>query len=333
MKPTLTIIARKAGVSPSTVSRVVNGRAQVNADTRSRVLAAVRAFRYRPAAGSSSRLLGFLMPVETQHWGLRTPLLQEGLRAMADVARASQYACILGAYSPTLDQTTEDRMLANREFEGVLLFRTKNEEADSEPFRRLGIPFIIVNRLLAETRLNYIGVDHRLAALTAAEHLLACGYRRLGLLVGNTTYISHRLYVKAFREVAVGNGMVREIDLTPEDGYAGTQALLATRPRPEALIVTGDRAIHGCLKALREARVRVPQDLGLVNLDGTQEAAYTHPPLTALEIPWYDMLSLGTRLLVDIIERRPALEQIGICFQTRLVVRKSTRLRQTAATA
>lgn len=325
MRATLARIARRAGVSVSTVSRVLNGKAVVNRQTKLRVLAAIKKSGYQGEKDSPARLLGFLMPVEAQHWGQRTPMLLDGMQAMSDVARAAGYACILGAYSPSLDQTTEDGLLAARDFAGVLVFRTRNEHADTEPFRRLGIPFVVVNRLLPETKLNYIGVDHREAAATATCQLIQGGCRQPALLVGDTRYGSHRLYVEAFRAAANGGGLVREIDLTAEHAYSGTVDLLKLRARPDALIVTGDLPVHGCLQALREARVRVPQDMAIINLDGTKEAAWAHPPLTSVEIPWYDMLSLGTRLLVDLIERQPALEQIGVCFKSKLVVRKSTR--------
>jgi DNA-binding LacI/PurR family transcriptional regulator len=69
----------------------------------------------------------------------------------------------------------------------------------------------------------------------------------------------------------------------------------------------------------------VPRDVGVLAMDGTRETAFADPPLTAVEIPWYDMLSLGARLLIDLIEHRPPIEQISICYSTRLIVRESTR--------
>jgi LacI family transcriptional regulator len=82
------------------------------------------------------------------------------------------------------------------------------------------------------------------------------------------------------------------------------------------------------MKALRELRVKVPEDIGLLVLDGTTETAFANPPLTAVEVPWYDMLALGTTLLIRMIEDQPTIENIGIRFATRLVVRESTRVRK-----
>jgi DNA-binding LacI/PurR family transcriptional regulator len=70
--------------------------------------------------------------------------------------------------------------------------------------------------------------------------------------------------------------------------------------------------------------------VGVVAMDGTHETAFANPSLTAVEIPWYDMLAMGTRLLIDLIEHRPPIEQIGVCYSTRLVVRKSTRAKPSA---
>jgi LacI family transcriptional regulator len=211
------------------------------------------------------------------------------------------------------------------------LFRTLDEIRDSAPFRQRGIPFLVVNRLLPETSLNYVGADHLKVGFTAASHLLQCGYRRIGLLLGSPQYVSHRLYLKGFHDAHAAAGvdadpaLVTEIELNMDGGYAGTRKLMEGRKRPEALIITGDRASLGSLKALRELKLAVPRDVGVLAMDGTRETAFADPPLTAVEIPWYDMLALGARLLVDLIEHRPPIEQIGICYSTRLIVRESTR--------
>ena len=171
---------------------------------------------------------------------------------------------------------------------------------------------------------------------TAAEHLFKCGYRRIGLLVGKTSYMSHRLYREGFQQahaaarIKLDLSLISEIELNVEGGYGGARSLMERKARPEALVVTGDRASLGCLKALVDLKVRVPRDVGVIAMDGTRETAFANPPLTAVEIPWYDMLAMGTRLLIDLIEHRPPIEQIGVCYSTRLVVRKSTRAKPSA---
>ena len=178
-----------------------------------------------------------------------------------------------------------------------------------------------------------MGADHLKVGFTAARYLLQCGYRRIGLLLGSPQYVSHRLYLKGFHDAHAAAGvepdpaLVTEIELNMDGGYAATRKLMEGRKRPEALIITGDRASLGSLKALRELKLAVPRDVGVLAMDGTRETAFADPPLTAVEIPWYDMLSLGARLLVDLIEHRPPIEQIGICYSTRLIVRESTRAR------
>ncbi|HEY7211890.1 MAG TPA: LacI family DNA-binding transcriptional regulator [Bryobacteraceae bacterium] len=336
-KTTLDQVARHAGVSASTVSRVLSGARGVNEGTRRKVLAAVREANYHPGVShrepGHSRVLGFLMPAEAEQWGVRTNFTEQGLSAIGDVAAQFNYAAMVGAYHPELAGKVEDRMIQAREFAGALLFRTRDEIRDSEPFRKLGIPFLVVNRLLPETSLNYIGPDHRKVAITAARHLFEAGHRRVGLLLGRTSYASHRLYQEGFYQahntakIAADAALITEIELNVEGGYAGTRQIMNQSRRPEALIVTGDRASLGCLKALHDMKIRVPREVAVVAMDGTSETAFANPPLTAVEIPWYDMLAMGTRLLIDLIEHRPPVEQIGVCYATRLVVRESTQLK------
>jgi DNA-binding LacI/PurR family transcriptional regulator len=334
-KTTLDEVARKVGVSASTVSRVLSGAPGVNEGTRRKVLTAIRKLNYRSSVAhrehGQSRLLGFLMPVEAEPWGVRTNFTEQALKAISDVAAQFNYAAMAGSYNPALGERAEDGMLLRGDFAGALLFRTKDEVRDSEPFLRLNIPFLIVNRLLPDTSLNYIGPDHFRVGYMAAEHLLHCGYRRIGLLSGKAPYASHRLYRSGFQQAHADSGvpvdpaLIVEIELNAEGGYAGAAALIERTKRPDALVVTGDRPPLGALKALSDRKIRVPFDMGMVALDGTRETAFANPPLTAVEIPWYDMLAMGVRLLIDLIENRPPVQQIGVSYSTQLAVRESTR--------
>src|SRR6266567_8435703 len=153
-----------------------------------------------------------------------------------------------GSYHPELGDPAEDEMIARGDFAGALLFRTLDEMCESAPFRERGIPFLVVNHLLPETTLNCIGADHLKVGFTAARHLLQCGYRRIGLLLGSPQYVSHRLYLKGFHDAHTATGvdpdpaLVTEIELNMDGGYAATRMLMGRRRRPEALIITGDRA-------------------------------------------------------------------------------------------
>jgi DNA-binding LacI/PurR family transcriptional regulator len=334
----LSEIGRRVGVSASTVSRVLNGVSGVNEGTRRKVLAAVQEVNGQagvvPGPRIQRRLIGFLMPAEAERWGIRTNFTDQGLNAIRAVAADFRYAAMVGSYNPQLSDKAEDEMIANREFAGALLFRTQDELHDSEPFRRQNVPFFIVNRLLPGTSLNYIGPDHLKVGFTAAEHLLKCRYRRIGLVVGNRRYVSHRLYQQGFEAAHAAAGqtvdpaLVTEIELDVDGGYKGTRRLMELSPRPDALVLSSDRASLGCLKALSDLKIKVPRDVGVLALDGTRETAFAHPPLTAVEIPWYDMLALATKLLIEMIEQHPPIEQIGICCSTQLVVRGSTAVQK-----
>jgi hypothetical protein len=109
--------------------------------------------------------------------------------------------------------------------------------------------------------------------------------------------------------------LVTGIELNADSGYAAARKLMTDRKRPEALIITGGRTCLGSLKALRELKSLVLRDVAALAMDGTSESAFADPPLTSVEIPWYDMLAMGGRLLIDLIGQRPPIEQIS--FVTR----------------
>ena len=334
-KTTLEQLAEKAQVSISTVSRVLNGKKGVNEGTRRRVLSILAGANYGTAnavaAARNNRVIGVLVPEAAQHWGLHSNFIREGLQAVTDIGRQSNYITMVGAFSPNLGDRAEDRMILDREFAGVLLFRTRDEEQDSKPFRDHNIPYIVVNRLLPGSSIHYVGVDHCEVSRRATAYLLQCGYRRIGILLGDTHYISHQLYSRGYEEahaeagLKVDPALMATIELNAEEGYAGTERLMKQRKRPDALVVPSDRAAIGALKAMWELHIRVPMDVGLLSLDGTNETVFSNPPLTAVEMPWYEMLALSTTLLIRMVEDQPPIEQIGIRFASRLVIRESTR--------
>jgi DNA-binding LacI/PurR family transcriptional regulator len=340
-KTTLKQVAQEAQVSISTVSRVLNGKSGVNEGTRRRILSLLASSNYAlhgsQGGGEEARVIGLLVPVAAQNWGIQSNFIQESLQAVTDKARQSNYVTLVGAFNPELDSRIEDRMIAERKFAGALLFRTRDEQQDSKPLREYRIPYIVVNRLLPGTPIHYLGVDHKAVSRGAAEFLINCGYRRIALLSGDPGYVSHELYQRGYEEahaacaLSIDPALIERIELRAEEGYAGTRRVLAARRRPDALIVPSDRSAMGALKALRDLHVRVPEDIGVLVLDGTKESAFADPPLTAVEVPWYDMLALGTTLLIKMIEDRPAIEKIGIRFSTRLVERESTRRRRRKA--
>jgi LacI family transcriptional regulator len=337
-RTTLEQVAQKARVSISTVSRVLNGKTNVNEATRRRILSILANTDYGPreaqAVGTATRIIGLLVPVAAQSWGIQTNFIQESMQAITDTVRQSNYVTMVGAFHPDLRDRAEDRMILERQFAGVLIFRTRDENEDSRVFRELGIPYIVVNRLLPGMPIHYIGVDHAECSRRAAEFLLQSGYRRIGLLAGDPGYISHSLYVRGFQEAHTQAGVkfdpsfIEAIELSAEEGYAGTQRLVNRCPKPDALVVPSDRSALGALKALRDLKMSVPEDIGLLVLDGTRETAFANPPLTSIDVPWYDMLALGTTLLIKMIEDRLAIEKIGIRFATKLVVRESTRTKK-----
>jgi DNA-binding LacI/PurR family transcriptional regulator len=337
-KTTLEHVAQKAQVSISTVSRVLNGKSGVNEGTRRRILSIIAGSNYSTresdSNGAGTRVLGLLVPVAAQDWGIQSNFIQESLQAVTDAARRSNYVTMVGAFNPELGDRIEDRMILDRKFAGVLLFRTRDEVQDSKALREYGIPYIVVNRLLPGTPIHYLGVDHRAVSRGATEFLIQSGYRRIALLSGDPRYVSHELYRRGFEDahaaakLPILPPLMQTIELRAEEGYAATRRVLEASRRPDALILPSDRSAVGALKALRDLRLRAPDDIGVLVLDGTKESAFADPPLTAVEVPWYDMLALGSSLLIKMIEDRPAIEKIGIRFSTRLVERESTRRRR-----
>jgi LacI family transcriptional regulator len=321
-------VARHAGVSPATVSRVLNNTAPVNGETRTRVLEAIVALGYKPPTLPPTDL-GTIALLITD---ILNPFFPEVVRGVEDEAGTSGLAMLLCNTSE--DEQREEQALAalvERKVNGIIVCASRiPDEALIELHERRKTPMVLINRRLEHAEIPCIIVDFAQAMYRAVQHLLSLQHTRIAFLAGHgdaqTSQDRQRGIERALQEA--GLSLRAEWDLSSfpnvEGGFQAMSALLAGREQPTAVIAYNDIMALGALNAIRAHGLRVPEDISVVGCDGIAMAAHANPPLTTIEQPKYRMGQLAMRILRQIMEGRYTSQGGYTLMESPLIVREST---------
>jgi LacI family xylobiose transport system transcriptional regulator len=324
---TIAVIAREAGVSVPTVSKVINGRADVAPATRRRVEAAIRKHGYQKPSrpGRRAPLLELIFHELESEWAL------EIVRGVERVAGRHQLAVVLTEMQGRLrpGQGWIEGALARRPM-GVIAVFSDVSETMREQLRSRGIPFVVVDPAgepLHDT--PSIGATNWNGGLAATRHLLGLGHRRIGVIGGPAGVLCSRARVDGFRAamdeagVPIDPSLVSHGAFQVDEGIAAGRRLLARRDRPTAIITGNDLQALGVYQAAREARLHVPEDLGVVGFDDLPIARWVSPPLTTVRQPLIEMAEAAAEVVVA-LARGEEPPQTRVELATELIVREST---------
>lgn len=326
---TISDVARRAGVSSMTVSRVVNGRPNVAEETRARVLAAIHELGYVPSAQARglavgrSNVIGIVVPGIVSEWAL--PLIM----GAAQAAEALGYQVLLRTTGLGAAQSGDTQVMLGRTslIDGMILASW----AISTPFRRKlarRVPVVVVDGYERADDVMWVGAADRAGVREAARHLLELGHRRIAFLGGGGSYLGEQRlagYLDALAAVAMepDEALIVQGDFTRESGYRLGRVLLTRERRPTAVLCASDPMALGVLQAVHELGLSVPDQLSLVGCDDTL-AAQASPPLTTVRRPYAEMGAAALRLLIESLERSPNGKPPQLDLPAALVVRAST---------
>lgn len=331
MARTLEEVARLAGVSRSTVSRVVNDQPNVRPETRERVWAAIRESGYQPHAIARSlvtkrtHIIGVVIPeaVTTLFTDPFFPIL---LRGATESCNEHGYQLMLSLFSSSADrQELYGRLVHNAYLDGVIVASAALDDPLIPDLLRDGVPCVCVGRP-ADRRVDSVDVDNVGGAQMAVDHLIRLGHRRIGALAGRLDMAAGQDRLEGYRQALASHGipveeeLIVEGDFTETSGMVGVQQLLPAEP--SALFVASDTMAVGALKALRQAGRQVPRDIALVSFDDIPVASAIEPPLTTVRQPIRRMAALAVETLLDLIEH-PGSGLRRIVLPTELVIRES----------
>jgi len=336
----ITDVAREAGVSIATVSRVVNNNDYpVRAATRAQVLEAVERLGFRPndlARGlmqKRTRTVGLLVP------DLANPYYPEIARGVEDAASAQLYALVFCNTDRRADKAEYYvNTLLQKRMDGIIIAGGGTDFTEaSTAFAEYGAPVVFIGR--HAEGVHSVQISNSAAARDATSHLTMLGHRAIAFLAGPLALTSVQDRVDGYRAGLEDAGLefderlLREGDFGERSGYESAQALLAQDPRPTAIFAANDLMAIGAIAAVHDAGLTVPGDVSVVGFDGIALASYVRPALTTVAIPTYELGAAAMRMLLELVERKqnPDLgpEPEGgrtTWLPTELVVRESSGL-------
>lgn len=329
---TLARVAQDAGVSPATVSKVVNGRAGVGAATRLAVEKAVEAAGYvaiaerqRPYRGVGEPLVEVL--VETLHHPYNGTFL-DGAAQATEAAGAGLVVRLLSAVIDE-DALAWAQKLARAGRVGVIEVTARYSRARADALRTVGLPLVLVDPLdEPRTSVYNIGATNWAGGVEATRHLLELGHRRIAYVGGPPTIACNIArqhgYMAALHQadVTFDPSLVQHSSFTFEHGLDAAMQFLSRRQRPTAIFAGSDLAALGVLEAARRLRISVPDQLSIVGFDNTGVAASSAPPLTTVHQPILQIGEAAVRTLFRLASGDAAPKRIELA--THLVVREST---------
>ncbi len=326
----ITDVAKKAGVSISTVSRVLNNTAgyPVKQETRERVLEAVRELRFRPndlarsLLFNKSRTIGLAIP------DISNPYYSElslGIEAVASEYGYSVIFCNTSRKAEKLEHYVD--ILLQKRADGIILV---GGGTDFTPVSQPLLDFDVEVAVIGRHNLPFpsVQIDNVAAARESTSHLADLGHRRIAFVSGplNLTSVQDRLagYRAGLEERNIGQDdrLVREGDFQPESGYSAALSLLKGEIRPTAIFAVNDGMAIGVMAAAADLGLKVPDDLSVVGFDDITMASYTRPTLTTVAVPGYEVGVSAMRLMLRLFAGEQGWQVTWL--PTNLVVRDSS---------
>ncbi|WP_315501212.1 LacI family DNA-binding transcriptional regulator [Actinomyces radicidentis] len=332
-RPGMMDVARLAGVSHQTVSRVINAPDSVRPGTRERVQRAIDELGYRRNMAAralvtdSTRTIG-VVTASSHFFGPASTTT-----AIEDAARAAGYACLVSALPDDSDQGVAEVLdfLVNRGVDGVIAVAPRSSIAGAATRTARRVPLVVVADGLAPAeRIHVVSVDQDLGARLAVEHLLESGRRRVAHLAGPGDWYDavsrERGWCGALEDAGFAPGVRLEGDWSAESGARGGRELVARsragEPMPDAVFCANDMMALGLLSALREEGVDVPGRVAVVGFDDVDGAAWFAPPLTTVSQPFAELGRLSLEVLLEALAGAPGRAH---SIAPRLEVRGSSR--------
>jgi LacI family transcriptional regulator len=329
MRVTIAEVARRARVSKTTVSRVLNNKGDVDATTAIRVREVIAATGYTPSAGAVGLARGRTQTVGMLVPGLTWPWMGDVLQGVADVLEARGYGLLLNTMNRGEDSLTQfARHVSANAFDGLLLVEPPDTLNYITSLHESGLPVVMIDDRGHHPGFPSVATSNAEGAADAAAHLLATGRRHVAMITGPVEFGCTRDRTQGLRTHLTESGvefdprLLVEGDFTRDGGQSAVTDLLSTGVPFDAVFAHNDLMAVGVLDALRAAGRTVPDDVAVIGFDDISIAAHTRPALTTVRQPSREMGEAAAAMLLDNLNGT-ALPDAPHVVPTSLVIRES----------
>lgn len=302
MATTIRDVAKRAGVSISTVSRVLNGSSPVREDKRRLVFEAAEALGYSPNPAALSLLgkktggIGVLLPF------VGGEFFSELLNGLDEAAQELGYFLVISTSHRKPAEFHRAMRVLDKRVDGLVVMAPELDADDAASILAADTPVVFLNTQVDGLQADAYNFDNHAGTYGLTRHLLDQGHTRIAIVQGPLTSHDARERLRGYREAMAEadlptDGLELAGGYTREAGFAATEALLATGPLPTALLCANDYCAMGVMSALHQAGVDVPGEVSVCGFDGLASTAFTVPPLTTARVPVRDMGDRAIRRL------------------------------------
>ena len=333
-------IAKAAGVSVATVSRVLNHPESVAPKTREKIQKIIDEEEYTPnwfAQGlnfKKTRTIGLVLPQNINSANM------EVANAVEEVARQKGYITLICNIEkdPRREKEYIDQLMTRKVDGLILLYSTLNEEYASW-IEEENVPAVLIGETRARDNWDSVFVDCRAGAAEMTAHLIECGHRRIAMLCGKDPEPEAKAMLQGYKNVLKASGikvdetLIYHVNNNIEGGYIGMKKMIGRLPKkPDAVFASSDEIAFGAMDALKEMKLRVPEDIAVAGFGNDRMSSLMEPKVTTVELPYRKMGIYGARMLFDQIEEKEAKKEPKagkrrrarkIQLQTQMRVRKS----------
>lgn len=328
---TIVDVAKAAGVSLATVSRVLNNEDHVRPEKRERVLQAMSQLGYtvnqqaRSLRGGRSNTVGLVVR------DLGSGYVGEIVRGIDQELDNANYDLVL--YTTHRSERRDFAHMAAMTrglIDGLLLVLPRDPSAYVRTLRQRQFPYVVIDHQGVDGRGPAVRAQHRQGAYDATRYLIRQGHRRIGFIAGPPDIFAARERLEGYKAALRDAGLpidpllVHEGDFFQPRGYSAAVELLALAERPTAIFAANDLTAFGVMEAARDHGLKIPGDISIVGFDDIPQATHVHPALTTVHQPLEEMGRLGARLLLELIDDPNRAPEI-IDAPTELIVRATTR--------
>jgi DNA-binding LacI/PurR family transcriptional regulator len=330
---TIEDIARLAGVSRSTVSRVINGQPSVRPAVRERVQEVIAAHGYAPQAAARqlvtqrTRTIGLILPDMADNL-FGTPIFALMGQGVSQVCTQEGYVSMQFMGQRNMDEAMFFSLLRSRHFDGVVLISGEYDDPCPAFLKNANIPYVRIGHDPKHNDLKYVDINNVEAARIAVEHLAQLGHRRIAMIKGlaRDTCSAERYegYKQALLEagIALDEELVGEGDWSAACGYKLTRRFLQLAEPPTALFSSNDIMVAGVVRAVHEGGISVPDDLAIVGFDDLEQTTMIFPELTTIRQPCVEMGASAAKMLIGQLDHENR-EVEHTILPTTLVIRES----------
>ncbi|WP_319022012.1 LacI family DNA-binding transcriptional regulator [Brevibacterium sp. FME17] len=347
--PTISEVAKAAGVGRATAARTLGGYGYVSADARDRVLTAAQKLGYRPnrlaqsVSTGSSRTIGVVVA------DVSNPFFGDAVRGASELATAKGYGILLmSTYEDVENETSAVNLLVDNRVDGIILSSSIRGTGHGDILRSArdqSIPVVLLDRQISDAELDTVIINNRESVRQAVTSLISLGHSRIGFVWGPPNEYRPRWQselseaaqndlwtdgerMMGYLDALADSGVELDIDLvsmgekTEHHVREDLGRMLSMKKRPTAIFCTETEALTGTLAAIRSAGLRIPEDVSVIGFDDSSWAAVYDPPLTMIKQPTRELGAEACRLLLDRVENGIGPAHVSV-LETSVVTRES----------